>query len=224
MDITILEVRPNDFGLNELEKASSGTWGGTLVDQSFKEMIETLVTPRILETYALENMADYIEMFRNFERSRQKFINETVGKITVRIPISLKELYENETGIDVTDSIKSSKYKNDVIWIADKMRITNERFKGFFKAALDSIIDHLKKFLHSPNYYGTNNILMVGVFSESPLLQQVVKTAFPQCRVFIPQEPGKAVLKGAVLFGHTPPVPIVRIRYGIHLAFYREQL
>ena len=45
-------------------------------------------------------------------------------------------------------------------------------------------------------------ILMVGGFSESPMLHGYIRQAFPDKKVVIPNEAGLAVLKGAVIFGH----------------------
>jgi hypothetical protein len=44
---------------------------------------------------------------------------------------------------------------------------------------------------------------MVGGFSESTILQEHIKKGFPDKNLFIPKEAGLAVLKGAVIFGHT---------------------
>ncbi|WAQ98305.1 HS12A-like protein, partial [Mya arenaria] len=65
---------------------------------------------------------------------------------------------------------------------------------------------------------GTNTILLVGGYAESPMLQSEIKDAFRDKTVIIPDEAGLAVLKGAVLFGNDPLVVVSRIArcsYGI---------
>ena len=44
-----------------------------------------------------------------------------------------------------------------------------------FEKALKSIGDHLQELLRRPECRGANTILMVGGFSESPLLQEFIK-------------------------------------------------
>lgn len=34
-------------------------------------------------------------------------------------------------------------------------------------------------------------------------MQEAIRKAFPECRVVVPHEAGLAILKGAVLFGHS---------------------
>ena len=52
---------------------------------------------------------------------------------------------------------------------------------------------------------------MVGGFSESQMLQEHVKSAFPHKTVIIPEDAGLAVLKGAIQFRCNPNVIISRI-------------
>ena len=80
------------------------------------------------------------------------------------------------------------------------------------------IIDHVHDLLDKPKVEGINTILMVGEFSNSPILQGRIKREFQDYRVVIPIEPGLAVLRGAVLFGHDPSIISERIAkywYGI---------
>lgn len=217
VDITVHEVQFNGT-LKELDKASGGAWGGTRVDESFKEMLEEIVGGGMLEEFALSHTADYIDLFRDFETKKRNVKDDSPGKITLRIPITLQELYEERGEGEIKKKIRQTKYKDDLTWVGDRLRIDKPRFVELFSAACDGMVDHVKKLLKSPKVRGTNNILMVGGFSESPLLQKRIREEFPSCRVIIPQEAGLAVLKGAVIFGHQPATIAARISkytYGI---------
>ncbi|KAK3099182.1 hypothetical protein FSP39_000630 [Pinctada imbricata] len=130
-------------------------------------------------------------------------------------------MIEGEDGEDegaFWQAILDSKFKNSLTLSADKMRITNECFCSFFQKAAESIIQHVRQLLDSPKVKGTKNILMVGGFSESPLLQRAIREFFPECRVIVPQEAGLCVLKGAVIFGYRPKTIVGRVAkctYGI---------
>ena len=211
MDISLVEVQ-KDLTLKVVHKTSKGECGGARVDQSFKEMIEALVNPADLEQFALKNALDYIDMFRDFEIKKRCLKYETEGQIIMKIPVSLY-LYYKMAREDFPHTHNMSKYKDEVRLVRDKLIISAECFKEFFKVACSDIVEHIRQMIHSPEVRGTDKIIMIGGFSESPMLQQVVKNAFPQCSIIIPQEPGMAVLKGAVLFGHNPHMTTAQIRY-----------
>lgn len=100
----------------------------------------------------------------------------------------------------------------------DKMRIDSDIVRGFFKESVDSVVEHVKKLLMEPAVSGCSAIVMVGGFSESPLLQETVREKFSKLRVIVPREAGLAVLKGAVIFGHRPATIAQRISkftYGV---------
>ncbi|KAH3738210.1 hypothetical protein DPMN_044838 [Dreissena polymorpha] len=52
---------------------------------------------------------------------------------------------------------------------------------------------------------------MVGGYSESTLLQDVIQKEFKKLKIIVPSDSGLAVLKGAVMFGHRPTFTIERV-------------
>jgi len=61
-------------------------------------------------------------------------------------------------------------------------------------------------------------IVLVGGFSGCKILQDKIKSFFPNHRVIVPEDTELAVLKGAVLFGHKPDYIVARIArytYGV---------
>ena len=63
-------------------------------------------------------------------------------------------------------------------WMGDKMRVKKEICFNFFERALESIGDHLEELMKKPECSGADTILMVGGFSESPLLQEHIKKRY----------------------------------------------
>ncbi|KAH3712391.1 hypothetical protein DPMN_072091 [Dreissena polymorpha] len=86
------------------------------------------------------------------------------------------------------------------------MRLYANLFRSFFDASISSIVLHLDDLLHKPENADVEAILMVGCYSESPLLQQTIRKKFNDLKVVIPNEAGLAVLKGAVIYGHDSTV------------------
>jgi hypothetical protein len=52
---------------------------------------------------------------------------------------------------------------------------------------------------------------MVGGFAESKIMQSLVRKAFLDRSIIVPQEAGLVVLKGAVIYGHCPRIVSCRI-------------
>lgn len=98
------------------------------------------------------------------------------------------------------------------------MRVDVSVVQRLFQEPVDSVIEHLGNLLREPAVQGCAAIIMVGGFSESPMLQETVKTKFPNVKIIVPEEAGLAVLKGAVIYGHCPTIITARVSkytYGV---------
>ena len=70
-----------------------------------------------------------------------------------------------------------------VDWMGDKMRVKKEICFTFFERALKSIGDHLEELMKIPECNEADTILMVGGFSESPLLQEYIMKRYVQLQL-----------------------------------------
>ena len=70
-----------------------------------------------------------------------------------------------------------------VDWIGDKMRVKKQIWLTFFEGALQGIGDHLEELMKKPECNGADTILMVGGFSESPLLQEYIMKRYVQLQL-----------------------------------------
>ena len=80
------------------------------------------------------------------------------------------------------------------------------------------IVTHLQDLFLQTAVKRINIIVMVGGFSESRCLQREISRAFPAKKLVIPSDPGMAVVKGAVIYGHDPKAIVSRISrytYGV---------
>lgn len=222
VDITVHEIEQNGY-LHELERASGGDWGGTSVDNAFKNTLAEIVTEEVLASYSYKHPSDYIELFMSFEtvkRRCERGRQDLNSFLTLNIPNTFfHECLETLT-TDLNTLINKSKFKGHFILKSNKLRISLISFKRFFLPACDGTINHIKKLFQSPKVKDVNKILMVGGFSESYILQEAIRNAFPDCQVIVPIEAGVAVLRGAVLFGFSPNTVNSRIAkhtYGVDM-------
>lgn len=223
VDITVHEVLEKET-LREVHKASGGAWGGTRVDEAFKDFFIKIVGPKVMRKFELECTSDFIDMFREFETKKRNIKQEQTGKVTFKVPIRLAELFEELEGEKIKAKLEKVKeYKDRVTWVGDKLRVEADVMKSLFNEPCGSIIRHVDDLLRDTASEGTNTIVLVGGFSESTLLQEAFRRNFKKKRLIIPEEAGLAVLKGAVMFGHNPLTIISRVaRYSYGVRVYRD--
>jgi hypothetical protein len=72
-----------------------------------------------------KHMEDYLEIFRDFEIKKRDIGPSRSGKITIRMPISLMELFEQFTDETLKEAIPQTIFANQI-------SITGNCFKDFF--------------------------------------------------------------------------------------------
>ncbi|KAL5012747.1 hypothetical protein ScPMuIL_011298 [Solemya velum] len=220
VDITAHEVTQNR-SIKELHQVSGGPWGGTKVDDEFRQLLMSILGAPVFKKFQEDNMEDYLELFREFELLKRDIKPGANNKQTFRVPASLKEVFETETKEKIQDVINDMNIRGKVKWIKDKMQIEASLMEQFFEKAIREIIKHIESLLQLPKLEFVTTILMVGGFSESAMLQEAVKSKFSNKQVLIPPDAGAAVLKGAVMYGHNPRTILERVckyTYGVGMS------
>ncbi|KAJ8302132.1 hypothetical protein KUTeg_021119 [Tegillarca granosa] len=219
IDITVHEVQP-DNTLKELHKANGGDWGGTKVDEAFRMLLAAIVGNDVMGAFCQNHKTDMLDLYRDFEVKKRTITPKLNSKITFKVPISLNETHKGlNSGKEIKDSLASkAKYKDKVGWIGDKLRMDADLAKGLYDCSIKQIVAHLRELLTHDSVQGCSAILMVGGFSESPMLQEAIRSNFKHLRVIVPSETGLSVLKGAVVYGHDPSTIKYRVckyTYGV---------
>ncbi|XP_052284848.1 heat shock 70 kDa protein 12A-like isoform X2 [Dreissena polymorpha] len=215
VDITVHEIT-SDMRLKEIEKASGGAWGGTQVNLEFERLIDTIAGCSVVNALKEEFMDDYLDLMATFELKKREFKDSS--EVLLRYPSSLKKLVKKLTDSSLEEQIEKSIYKGKISRNRDKLSIEYNVMASLFESTINNIIEHLSTLIcnHADRQIG--HIVMVGGFSESPLLQRRIKEAFRGQHIIIPAEASLAVLKGAVIFGHNKQSIVSRIArftYGI---------
>lgn len=173
-----------------------------MVDNTFKQMLIDIVGEEFMDSFRQNNTADYIDMFRAFEKKKKEKY-KSLNTRTITISPSFSEKYKEENGIDISKRTLETQYGKSLKWVGDKVKINKDLFQSFFDPANDKIVHYIREILSKPEVNETKVILMVGGFSEWEIVQDAIRKAFPECCVLVPLQAGVAVLKGAVLFGHS---------------------
>ncbi|KAL3880082.1 hypothetical protein ACJMK2_032351 [Sinanodonta woodiana] len=218
VDITVHEVIQGGH-LRELFKANGGPWGGTTVDEAFIEFLKSLCGQETLARLERDFKDDLMDILSEFEVKKRTVSPELDQKVTLKIPISLHEIFQEDHGQTFREAVaERPDLQGKLVFAGDKMRVEPSLMKSFFQKTCDTIVGHVMSLFAKPELSGLSIILMVGGFSESPMLRHAIQTSFPQMRVVVPNEAGLAVLKGAVIFGHQPKIVYSRVSkytYGI---------
>ena len=237
IDITVHEVTSSG-GLKEVHAASGGGWGGILVDEAFRMLLIDIVGKEVYPKFMKQETEDWIDLWRMFEFKKKTVDPASKDRINMKLPPTLMELYKEERKQDIRDRIAESKYSDKIHFAGgDKVRYDATLIQSLFKDSIDKTVAHVNSLLRDQNARDIKAILMVGGFSESPMLQVAIKKAFPRLKIIIPKEASSAILRGAVIFGHNPTSITQRVlkkTYGVkgldpfdeavHDERYKEQL
>ncbi|KAL3878597.1 hypothetical protein ACJMK2_030933 [Sinanodonta woodiana] len=200
--------------IHELRSASGGAWGGTRVDEEFRQFIVSFVGQDVWTEFMHKQMYDYLDMFREFETRKKTISTETSKRVIVRMPISLTDILKKKSNTTMQKALEKAGYKDKVESKGDKLFVNADLFKSFFSSAVDSIVSHLKDIFQDPASEDPPLVLMVGGFSNSKFVQERLKAAFPSKKFVVPLDAGLAVLKGSKTYSisfHKPYIP------GFHL-------
>lgn len=201
-EITVYQ-KQSDGTLRELHRPTGGLWGGTKVNEAFERLIKEIFGSKSFEKFKEDCKYDYIHFCREFETKKRSTILEYGQGMCIAIPCSLLEKFKEERGSkDIKEVIQKTCYADKINLKGFILTMEADLFKGFFREPVNMLVEHLKELMTKDNLSEISTLLMVGNFSESPIMQDVIKNAFPDKNVIVPEDAGLAVLKGAVLFGH----------------------
>lgn len=222
-DITIHERQPENR-IKEVYKASGGPWGGTAVDHAFTQVIISIVGGPVWGRFRKEQTYDHLELLKEFECVKRTLGTKSGQWYTIKLPASLNDICVEEHEQKFSELASESLVADQLNFISDKMRMKVGLVEKLFRKVTDRIVQHIKKIISTDVGKKISLILMVGGFSESPFVQQVMRSEFTEkttVKVLIPQQAGIAVLNGAVLFGRMPGVittRVIRYTYGVRIS------
>lgn len=219
-DITVHKKIANGK-LKEMKRASGGPWGGTAIDGAFIKLLGDIIGGPVFAAFMKEQSYDYLDFMRDFETVKRNLKLDSTDSVNIKLPASLHDTCRNMMGKDFKQLVKDAKKDKLITFVGDKMKIDPDTAKGLFRKATDKIVGHIKRILQEDDTgKEISLILMVGGFSESPFVQDVIKKEFQDKmgkKVLVPNEAGISVLNGAVVFGRQPEniaSRVLRFTYG----------
>ena len=125
----------------------------------------------------------------------------------------------------VPETPRSGRNKDEDVQIGpdkDKIHIKWGVIQRIFYATINQTVDHVQKLLQKQEMNSVELLLLVGAFSQSPLVRKLFTDTFKPLgkKIVLPDEAGLVVLRGAVLFGQDPDqisTRILRYTYGLNI-------
>lgn len=201
VDITVHEVQ-RDGTLKELHSPSGGPWGGTMVDKKMEEFLGTLFGKDVMQEFKSDSKYDDLDLQRTIELKKRECKDTKEGKVNIKFPVVLYECYEKKKDNSFAKALANSHFATSVIKKRDRLQIDNDIFLKMFEFSKENLVKHIQYLLHKQGLRNVRTLMMVGGFSESEIMRNAVKKAFPYKQVIVPEQAGIAVVKGAVMFGH----------------------
>ncbi|KAK3100458.1 hypothetical protein FSP39_020422 [Pinctada imbricata] len=216
VDITAHEVS-EDGGLRELHQACGGNWGGNRVNDQFVKFLEELFGNEVITKMRHESPQDWLDLILEFETKKCSYVPGDSERIMIRIPVSfIGEHYINK--VSLSHSGREGPFADKIQLKGDKLIISADTFEGFFTESVNNIMTYVRNILDSSKVDGVGSMLVVGGYSESPLITRALKTNFSNLKVVVPTNSSLAVLSGAVIYGFEPDIVASRVAsytYGI---------
>ena len=218
LDIAAHEILPGKR-LHEISVARGNDMGGHYFNQKCLEVFEEMFGKECLENWKTKYCKDFLDMERKIEEMKRKVTMEDFD-IQFRVDRSLSNTYKTSSnGKDIQEFEKEfSKIVESSTRRMAYLILKNEFLREFVKQVVMAIEKYLTEIItDSP---AIKTIFMVGGLAKSTFVRQYIETQFPECRVIVPEDPGVAVLKGAVLLGNRPQTiasRVARYSYGVRV-------
>lgn len=219
--MTAMEV-VDDGSLKQLHRACGGDWGGNKVNDNFFKFLGSLFGQSVIKECEERYRSDFLDLQREIEVMKRRF-----GKGDSNLPMKFQVPYKYQTFIEKhhqmelkTIVAKSEFSHNASVSSNGKLKLSAKLIETLlFNPVINCIKQETENVLHELRGQ-IQDIMMVGGFSESEFVYETMKEFFPRTKLLRANEAGLAVLKGAVLYGHSPGVITSRrcaFTYGVGL-------
>ncbi|XP_062588783.1 heat shock 70 kDa protein 12A-like [Saccostrea cucullata] len=225
VDVTAYEVKSNG-NLQELHCASGDAVGGTNVDELFVKLMKDIFGEDVINKLKKKAPYDWLELLRSFETKKRGMGKRNLQEEnTVQITFSnmgvLFSIFEKANKKSVSSHLIEIGLKGKVSTRSKFAKLSfseNYLMESVFDSPIKKVVQHLNDLFKNKDVAEIDTVLLVGGFSECPLVLNAVKNQFPDRKVINPTDGSIAVMKGAVLFGHSPEGRMRRfLKEGRHL-------
>ena len=150
---------------------------------------------------------EWLSFMTMFEKAKKRLRPDGVSNVRLAIPMSFGVVYTQETTYNMADILPSVCGNHGVEFRQSHIIFSNDAALKLFEGAVAGITRVVDNVIAQPQLANCRFVLLVGGFSESGVVQEAVRRCVEtKCpaTVLVPNDAQMCVLRGAVLFGHSP--------------------
>jgi len=206
LDMLAVEVL-EDGQLKEICAGQGSRVGGQDVNNAFFQACKDVVEGTAWHELGSRNAEELLVMENDFENRKVQIGSgdERDEQINVPIPPSMRDMMKDGT-VKIKPGCEKSKYfkieKGKLMFNSSLIRDV------LFEETVGLILAQMKQILDQKEVKHITTIVLVGGFAESQIVVDKIRALlsenYPKVKAVVPTSPFKAVLKGAVLYGHDP--------------------
>lgn len=232
VDATTIQVNANTdqhksiSTMSQVHRSGGGLWGGMNVDQKFMQLLKGIVGEEVMQQFSQECPLDEYDLRMDFESRKREVKHQSESnqhdRFQIKLPPSLKGLWEEKEEKSVTEMIKSRPALKDIRFQNGRLSFKTDLIRGYLQETTNNIIEYVEKVLGNPDHKGLliDSLILVGGFAESNYVVQSIREALQSKGIPVvrPQTTELAVLNGAVLFGQNEEIitsRVMRHTYGV---------
>lgn len=177
-------------------KDNTEIWKGCNILNDFVEMIGSEKKKTLFDFFEKNPLEcnDFLQEMK----SKIRRISSRCQKLNIQISTAL--LKEIQCSESMHGSVLKAERKDELKFRGDKCVIKSKRFQILFTEAGKHIVEYIEQEVLTM-FADINHIILVGEFAQSPILQNIIKTAFSAKNIIIPWEANMAAVRGALFFG-----------------------
>ena len=207
IDVTVHEMLEDGL-VRELYKATGGAWGGNKVNEAFVKYFCDIFSEKVIDTVREQSPSDWADMMRDFEQIKRKISLKNTDEIfRIMLRPCIKEVY-----LEIMNASLQSLFNGDSDFKTKgasldryKLQIPRVVISEMIENVAQNISAHTTFLLQQEENARINFIVMVGGFSNSPIVVEEIRRHVPSFTpVIVPENPELSVVQGAVSFGWKP--------------------
>ena len=219
-----------DGRVRELYKATGGAWGGTKVDEAFVSYFCDIFSEIVIDQLKRQYAPDWIEMMRDFETTKRKISLENQDEfVRMMLRPCVHEIYQEVMDVNLNTAFKNNTVgTRGAMLNRHKLQVPRSVISEMIERVAKSISAHTSFLMKQNECDNLDFIVMVGGFSNSPIVVKEIKDLVGILPVIVPENAELSVVQGAVMFGWRPDIFKSRKSkrtYGISMvSTFRENL
>ena len=201
IDVAVHGIERHESGnefVHEIEGCIGSAYGATVIDRHFEAFLCDLDVPGYPKVFSemRRNPQVWNTMLGYFERNKVRYDGKR--DLQIELPPPMFVHYKERTEKILKCLVKQKSPRVYIDQFTTKLRVAPEICLEWYEPTISSTVE-LVQSLHAKHQ--VEALFIVGGFAKCKILHQRLEKEFPALQLVIPEDPGFAIILGAVLYG-----------------------